>query len=456
MALDPTHLIFSIGLLIFIGYFLHRLFEQTRIPDVFFLILIGITAGPVLHLISPDDFGSLGPVFAVATAIIILFEGGHSIRLQSIRDSLPEATALTMASFLATVLVSAVFCHYLLFFDWMIALMFGAIIGGTGSAIVIPVMRQMCISTQTKTILILESAVTDVLCIIAFMTLYQIYLLDNFSPVWTGIQLILTFGVALIAGVSSGILWAVYTRRFRHYSSLFVTPAFVFIMYAVVESLGFSGFIAVISMGITLGNPDFFAARFMNKQSDSTEVALTKKEQFFINEMVFIMKTFFFLYIGLSISLKTVDILVAALFITILLLIIRIPVTWVSIPRIYSRKDAAVISVTIPKGLAAAVLATLLIADTIPGSYIVSELIYGVILFSILLHAVMTFLVETRTIGGFYSWLFSSYSTEPMEDDICLFREKLPFQLPSLYSRDIEGIYPDKPPGNDSGEEDEW
>ncbi|MBN1165944.1 MAG: hypothetical protein JXA44_02305 [Methanospirillaceae archaeon] len=45
MAVDPTYLIFSIGVLICIGYFLHRLFLETGIPDLLFLILIGIAAG---------------------------------------------------------------------------------------------------------------------------------------------------------------------------------------------------------------------------------------------------------------------------------------------------------------------------------------------------------------------------------------------------------------------------
>jgi potassium/hydrogen antiporter len=48
----------------------------------------------------------------------------------------------------------------------LVAFMLGAIIGGTSSAVVIPLVRQLNISNNSRTILILESAFSDVLCIV--------------------------------------------------------------------------------------------------------------------------------------------------------------------------------------------------------------------------------------------------------------------------------------------------
>ncbi len=442
--MDTVYLILGIGLLVFIGHFLNRLFERIRIPDVLFLIVLGLLAGPVFHLISPADFGVLGPVFASIAAIIILFESGISIRFKNIRESLPEASALTIISFVLTALVSAVMVHVILQFTWLPSFMFGAMIGGTSSAVVIPVVKHLVVTKRTMTTLILESAVSDVLCIICFMALYQISLAGTFSAADIALDLVMTFLVAVIAGTISGLGWAVLTGRFRHSSTIFATPAFVFILYAVVELAGYSGFIAALCFGITLGNLDFFSTNLFQRRIDTDEIDLTKRERFFFTEIVFIIKTFFFLYIGLAITLDNANLLIMAFVLSFIILLLRIPVTWLCIPRIHPVQDASIIAITIPKGLAAAVLATLAVTDGIPNSDSIAALVYGVILFSILLYSIMTFLIQIPQIGGLYNRMFRAFGTEEENDNKYAYDAVLPATLPSSYYYDIHDIFEDE------------
>ena len=56
--MDAAVTVLFLGLLIFTGNILSRLFTLTKIPDVLFLIAIGIVIGPLLGLVSPGNSGS--------------------------------------------------------------------------------------------------------------------------------------------------------------------------------------------------------------------------------------------------------------------------------------------------------------------------------------------------------------------------------------------------------------
>ena len=65
--------IFILGIIYFVAHFLALMFNKTRIPDVLILMILGIIAGPVLHLVHPDDFGQAVQVMVTIALILILF-----------------------------------------------------------------------------------------------------------------------------------------------------------------------------------------------------------------------------------------------------------------------------------------------------------------------------------------------------------------------------------------------
>ena len=73
--------------------------------------------------------------------------------------------------------------HYIMGIDFLVALTLGSIVGGTTGAVVIPIARKMRIAERTKTMLVMESVMTDVLVIVATLSLISVIKLDEFS-VW--------------------------------------------------------------------------------------------------------------------------------------------------------------------------------------------------------------------------------------------------------------------------------
>jgi potassium/hydrogen antiporter len=123
--------ILVVGALIFGAHAFTGIFSRTRIPDVLLLTIIGIVLGPVLHLVTPANFGMIGPVFAAVTLIIILFEAGLSLDLDILRGAIRPTVALTAINFAITMAGIGVAAHFLLGMEYRLTLLLGAIVAST-------------------------------------------------------------------------------------------------------------------------------------------------------------------------------------------------------------------------------------------------------------------------------------------------------------------------------------
>jgi len=412
--MDAAVTVLFLGLLIFIGNILSRFFTLTKIPDVLFLIAIGIIIGPFLGLVEPSAFGVVGPLFTMVTLAIILFEGGLNITIEHLRKAITGTTAITLANFGAIIGICIVVMHFFAGFTIMEACMLGSILGGTAAAVVIPFTSYLNLRSDTKAILALESAIGDVLCIVILLALLNIVELKQFNAGLIVGNLIASFLIAIIIGVVAGVWWSSVYHKIASIKSIFLTPAFVFIVFGFVSLLGFSGAIAALALGLTLGNLYYFKAeKILPFLGDSiTQVELTPTEKTFFTQLVSLLKTFFFIYIGISIHFTNMEIIYLGAVLTALFYLARIVIVWFTIPRGIPASDAAIVSVMDPKGLAAAVLASMPLEAGIAAGQSIQDITYIVIFFSILVCSVMVFLLERTAFTHAYRRLFWMFGKE--------------------------------------------
>ena len=62
--------ILIIGLILFFSHFLSLQFRRTNIPDVLILMLVGIVIGPLLGIVTPEDFGKIGSLIATIALVV--------------------------------------------------------------------------------------------------------------------------------------------------------------------------------------------------------------------------------------------------------------------------------------------------------------------------------------------------------------------------------------------------
>lgn len=397
----------AIGLLVFLSHAFAVVFSKKRVPDVLLLMFIGIIIGPVLKIVAPSDLGAVGSVFTTVTLVVILFEGGTELKINTLRNSVKGTTLLTSLNFFVTMVVIGVLGMLIFKMNFLVSFMLGAILGGTSSAVVIPMVRQLNMSEKSKTILVLESAFSDVLCIVFALALIQAYSLGNIKVGTVIGQILASFVLATFMGVIGAIFWAVILNKVRAVqNSIFTTPAFVFIIYGVSEILGYSGAIASLAFGISLANIDHIYNSFLKGLFPKKPDSFNKTEKILFAEVVFLLKTFFFVYIGISIRLNDLPSLLIGLGLTILLFVLRIPVVRASMPLKdpnLKEHDLKYMSSMVPKGLAAAVLATIPAQNNVRGGEEIQNVVFAVILFSIIFTSVLIPLIEnSKRVQSFY------------------------------------------------------
>ncbi|HCI12987.1 MAG: sodium:proton exchanger [Gallionellales bacterium GWA2_60_142] len=385
--------ILVIGLMVFFAHFLSLQFRKTNIPDVLVLMLVGIVIGPLLGIVTPEDFGKIGSLIATIALVVILFESGTSLNLDVLGKSLATTGMLTFWCFALTTVIVSLIGYAALDLSLLPALLLGATLGGTSSAVVIPMVGALQLSEKPATVLVLESALTDVLCIVGVFALLQIYTQGGVEPgrLVGGVMSALVF--AAVIGVLGGIGWLLVLGKVRDFpNTISSTLAYVFIVYGLTEMLGFSGAIAALALGITLTNFEKFGLTKFDR-IDRNIVPLNDMDLTFYREAVFLLKTYFFVYLGISIHFGAVELAVVALAMVVLVYVVRLMLTrFVFRSQEYSLRDTAIVSMLAPKGLAAAVLATLPLQYGVAGGEVIRDTTYMVVLVSITLTALLVML----------------------------------------------------------------
>ena len=394
-----------LGLLIFCAHLFNAWFSRGRIPDVLLLMLIGILVGPVSGWVSPEQLEGTGPIFASLTLLFILFDSGIDMRLDTIRKYWSGVVQVTLSSFVLSMSLVAVLAYFVIGLEMQVAMMLGSMVAGTAAAIVIPMARQLRVSDKTRVMLTLESAISGVLCIVVSLAFIEGLKMGNLNIGSTVGRVLASVLMALVIGVVGGIVWSSFMDRIRKLqNSMFLTPAFVFVLYGLTESLGYSGAIAALAFGLVLGNPEYFEMSFLKKLRLRQMTPLEEDEKSFFKEFVFILKTYFFVYVGICIPFTNYTALMYGAIIAAALFVLRFVLVAV-VGRKNTLEDRLTVSMLIPKGLVSAVLASIpeqvnLAAGrvVVPGATLVKHITYSVIFCSIIICSLLVLLTSKRLV----------------------------------------------------------
>lgn len=396
----------AVGLLYFGAKGLSILFVKTQIPDVLVLMVLGIILGPITGLLLTQSFGAVGRVLSIITLAVILFESGTSLNIFTLGKGFTRILIITLLTFVFTVSVVAGFSYLFFGLSPLVAVLTGAILGGTSSAVVIPMVKSLQPSEETSIILSIESALTDVLCIVLTLALLQS--INASGEVSIGLiskDILLTFMGSIFLGASAGVIWAHLRSRLGVIdASDFANLAFALMLYGIMELVGLSGAIASMSMGLALANyPQFSKLKHIK--------ALTESEKGLYSEIVFLLKTFFFIYLGLSIIAPGLRSLIATILILFSVFLFRFFIAKYALSKKATQRDAILLTALVPKGLAAAVLAELPYTMGIDPNAEIRNLAYTMVLFSIIMSATLILIKDRKFMTKIVNAWFSRYQS---------------------------------------------
>ena len=286
---------------------------------------------------------------------------------------------------------------------WLIA---GAIIGGSSALIVMPTLAGAKVDARVSRLLEVEASATDAFCIVMTMVLIDLLVsgsVDLSSP-------FVALGREIGIGVAFGLVATVVLiptlpalRDKPHGYTVFL--ASMLILYALTQVANGNGALAVVTSALLVGNASTIVPKLIPGAHPeafvTTEIARVMQDQ-----MTFLIKSFFFVLIGLMFPTSPRLIALGALG-AVVLLLFRIPAVKLSTMNLgFTQKQTWLSIIAIPRGLAAGVLSTLPVQYGIAGAENFSPAVFALIVTSILLFAVGFAVVSrmSNDVGNVVSW----------------------------------------------------
>ncbi len=343
------------SIILLIGFIGEVIFKRTNIPDIIWLMLFGVLLS---FLISPSQKELLvsfaGP-FGTLALIMILFNSGMEFDLIQFSKGVFRGTLLTTIAFFFTVIVTAGVMSAFLNWPLIYGLLLGITVGGTSSGVIIPIVTRIKTSDILKSILTVESTATDILVIVFAIAVLGLLATGTSSPIVAFKNITAAFSIGITIGLVGALAWLFFMKEIeKEIRSYLLDLTIVLLLYVFTEFIGGSGAIAALTFGLILGN--IGTIKGVIKLPEGVKVS--KGERVFYSELNFLVRTFFFVYLGIMFSVSNLLYLGIGVLLVILFLFVRyLAVYLASVKSVLSEKEKNFAGVMMARGLAAAVIA---------------------------------------------------------------------------------------------------
>lgn len=371
-----------------------------KIPAILPLILIGLLVGPLSTFMSADGAQWLQPIwngekglfpgenlfYFVSLAVgIILFEGGLTLKREEISKVGPAIGKLISIGAAITFIGAGVAAHYIFGLDWRIAFLFSALIIVTGPTVITPILRNIPLKKDVAAVLRWEGILIDPIGALVAVLVYEFISVEGDSGYTK--QALLDFGKIILIGMSFGITagYALYfsikKKLVPHYLSNVVSLSLVMAVFVISDLFAHeSGLLAVVVMGMFLGNSDLPSLKELLYFKESLSVLLVS-----------------ILFILLAANISVEDLLLVfnwktAILLTIIIFILRPLTVFAStIGSSLKTNEKLFISWVGPRGIVAAGISSLfgtkLVSKGVIGAEYITPLVFAVVLITVILNA---------------------------------------------------------------------
>lgn len=375
-------LILATGVMLMLGIVSSKLSARLGVPVLVLFLLLGMLAGS--EGIGGFEFEDYRLSHAIGTLslALILFDGGLSTSMTSIRLAWKPALLLATVGVLVTSGIVAVAAVYVLDLSPLQGLLLGSIVGSTDAAAVFSVLRMggVNLSKRLSAVLEVESATNDPMAI--FLTIGCIEVLLGNMPLGPG--LLMLFVTQMVVGAACGLLggyFAAWLVGRIELATAGMYPVLVtstcLLTFGVAAHLGGSGFLAVYLAGVVIGNRPLVFKRGVLAYHDS--LAWLSQIVMFVVLGLLCFPSELWAVSGKAMLLAAVLILVAR----------PIAVVLSTFPFRFSWRETAFMSWVGLKGAVPITLATFPLMFATPERTLEAALIFDVVFFIVVVSAIV-------------------------------------------------------------------
>jgi cell volume regulation protein A len=303
--LSSYSLIILFSATIIVSYFFNIYAKKSGIPAVLMLIVSGVLINFAL-IISGIEKPNLFPILEVLGVVgLILIVLEAALDLELLKEKIGVITkSLLVATIglVATSYVSAEFLRYVFEMTIIEALLFTIPLSILSSAIILPSIDSL--DEYKKEFMIYESTFSDILGIVGFYSVMSFLGPDSKSEIYGEVFSNLIFTI-VFSVIASYILIYIF-QKLKGHNKLFLLISILLLLYAIGKLLHLSSLIIILIFGVILNNYKLFFKGGLIKLIDHEKVTSVLADfKVITGESAFVIRTFFFIIFGWSISLSS-------------------------------------------------------------------------------------------------------------------------------------------------------
>lgn len=249
-----------VAIVLFLAIFAIKISSRSGIPALLLFIVLGMAFSASSFKFDNYEFADN---FATIALMVIMFQGGFSTNWSMAKPVAKEAIVLSSLGVAATALLTGVFCHFFLGFEWIEGMLIGSIVGSTDYASVSNILRSRNLNLRYNTapLLELESGSNDPSAYTMTMVFLSLLLGREISiPIMIFKQIVFGLGVGFLMSFT---MMKIIRKMSFDSDGLFIIfiVAAALLTFSVTSVIGGNGFLAVYICGIVIGNKQFKGKR---------------------------------------------------------------------------------------------------------------------------------------------------------------------------------------------------
>lgn len=237
--------------------FSDRLSGKIGVPALLIFIGIGIFFGTdgVVHI--PFENYDFASKVCESALIIIMFTGGFSVKWDTAKPVMVKACLLSTLGVVVTAGVTAVFCYFVLKFEFAESFLVGAVISSTDAASVFSVLRSKKLNLKNGLAPLLEAESGSNDPFSYMLTIIAVTLLNGGDTGFVAELIIMQLVFGAVFGFVVGIAGAFVARHFKASTEGFECILFLaaaLLAYGLPTLINGNGYLSVYIAGIIIGN----------------------------------------------------------------------------------------------------------------------------------------------------------------------------------------------------------
>lgn len=374
--------IIASSLVIILSFIFNLISKSTNIPSVLLLMVLGVGIQYFVPELKTNELISKALIIVGKVGLIlIVLEAALDLKLKKEKLGLiVKSFVMALFALIGSSVLIAFAIQYFLDAPFYEALVYAVPLSIMSSAIIIPSVYSC--SGDVKEFMIYESTFSDIIGIIFFQFLTSPEEFYSTKDVLFSVStnILTTIFVAVVFSYIA--VWGI--QKLTSHVKLFLIIAVLMLIYAIGSVFHLSSLIIILFFGLMLNNTDLFFRGILKGRINKERIKPLFDEFYIVTlESAFVLRTFFFVMFGITISLISLvnlDVAIQSLAFIGILYFVR----FVFLKIIYWKESITPQLFIAPRGLI-----TVLLFYTIPAKYIISNFNQGILLYTILISSLI-------------------------------------------------------------------